>query len=120
MLRAQGERAARYLATMPPSIEGEGGDNALWDAALAVVRGFALGEAEGAALLLRDFNPRCRPPWDRAVVERKAREAATHSKHPEGYLRDVLARIADHPAKRLADLLPWNWMPIGTVKTEAA
>lgn len=30
---------------------------------------------------------------------------------PEGYLRDVLTRIADHPAKRLADLLPWNWTP---------
>lgn len=28
---------------------------------------------------------------------------------PEVYLRDVLTRIADHPAKRLADLLPWNW-----------
>ncbi len=27
------------------------------------------------------------------------------------YLRDVLTRIADHPARRLADLLPWNWMP---------
>jgi hypothetical protein len=30
---------------------------------------------------------------------------------PEGYLRDVLTRIADHPAKRLSDLLPWNWTP---------
>jgi len=28
---------------------------------------------------------------------------------PETYHRDVLTRIADHPAKRLADLLPWNW-----------
>ncbi len=26
----------------------------------------------------------------------------------EAYLRDVLTRIADHPAQSLADLLPWN------------
>ena len=29
---------------------------------------------------------------------------------PEAYLRDVLTRIADHPASRLADLLPWRWI----------
>lgn len=28
---------------------------------------------------------------------------------PQAWLADVLARIADHPASRLADLLPWNW-----------
>jgi transposase len=30
---------------------------------------------------------------------------------PQSWLEDVLRRIADHPARRLADLLPWNWQP---------
>jgi transposase len=28
---------------------------------------------------------------------------------PRAWLADVLRRIADHPASRLAELLPWNW-----------
>lgn len=28
---------------------------------------------------------------------------------PHAWLADVLARIADHPAAQLAELLPWNW-----------
>jgi transposase len=28
---------------------------------------------------------------------------------PRAWLADVLARIQDHPAKRIADLLPWSW-----------
>jgi transposase len=30
---------------------------------------------------------------------------------PQAWLADVLARIADHPASRLDELLPWNWRP---------
>jgi hypothetical protein len=29
---------------------------------------------------------------------------------PETHLRDILARIADHPIKRVVELLPWNIM----------
>jgi transposase len=28
---------------------------------------------------------------------------------PQAWLADVLARLPDHPAKRIHDLLPWNW-----------
>jgi transposase len=30
---------------------------------------------------------------------------------PQAWLADVLARIANHPAHRLGELLPWNWKP---------
>lgn len=30
---------------------------------------------------------------------------------PRAWLADVLGRINDHPAKRIDDLLPWNWQP---------
>jgi len=32
--------------------------------------------------------------------------------NPQLYLADVLTRIADHPARQIADLLPWNWQPV--------
>jgi transposase len=28
---------------------------------------------------------------------------------PQAWLADILTRLQDHPAKRIADLLPWNW-----------
>ena len=30
---------------------------------------------------------------------------------PEGWLADIIARIADHPVRRVVELLPWNYRP---------
>jgi transposase len=39
---------------------------------------------------------------------------------PQAWLADVLARIADHPLRRLDELLPWHWRKPATVHSAAA
>src|SRR3984893_16828896 len=38
---------------------------------------------------------------------------------PQAWLADVLARLQDHPARRIDELLPWNWTRAGPQKAAA-
>jgi transposase len=39
---------------------------------------------------------------------------------PQAWLADVLARLSDHPAKRIAELLPWSWAAARPTLAKAA
>ena len=38
---------------------------------------------------------------------------------PQTWLADVLARLPDHPAKRIHEMLPWNWRQQNTTAQAA-
>jgi transposase len=39
---------------------------------------------------------------------------------PQAWLADLLARLPDHPANKVADLLPWSWKASHQPKAAAA
>jgi hypothetical protein len=86
------ERAARYVAEMPPAISGAGGHAATFRVALALVRGFALPDDEALRLLVEQFNPRCQPPWSAWELRHKVRSAATRGRLPPGWLANAPGR----------------------------
>jgi hypothetical protein len=67
-------QARAYLAKVPPSVEGQGGDRHLFTAACLLVVDFALTR-EQALPLLEEYNRRSRPPWSTEELRHKLMEA---------------------------------------------
>ena len=100
------ERAARYLAKLPPSVQGAGGRSALFAAATALVKGFLLTD-QAALPILRTYNERAEPPWHDSDLLVKLQEAQKSTK-PSGYL--LKKRSATFPSAaitRQAAAPPW-------------
>ena len=49
-----------------------------------------------------------------AVIYTLIATAKLNDINPQAWLADVLRRIADHPASRLHELLPWHWKTLTT------
>lgn len=79
-------RASAYLARIEGAIEGQHGGTATFIAAQKIVRGFDLPELVAYDLMIREFNPRCRPPWKASDLRRKVHEADTKGTLARGSL----------------------------------
>jgi hypothetical protein len=77
------ERARRYLAAVPPAIEGCGGDAHTFALVCKLVRGFALDDATALALLT-EWNAGCVPPWSERELLAKIRNANAYGSEAIG------------------------------------
>lgn len=77
------ERAASYIATMPPAISGQGGQDALFSVACRLVHGFQLSVDRAVALIEADYNPRCEPEWSSREIRYKCEQALSVDTHRE-------------------------------------
>jgi len=88
------ERASRYLDRCPAAISGQGGHNATFRVACALVHGFGL-DASPALNALSQWNARCVPPWSESELRHKITSAmATASRKPRGWLLGHNGRLA--------------------------
>jgi RepB DNA-primase N-terminal domain len=78
-------RAKRYVAMVPPAVEGQHGDLHTFRVCCRLARGFALND-EQALHVLAEWNARCQPPWSEAELLDKLRRAARYGREPIGGL----------------------------------
>ena len=80
------ERAALWLAKVPPAVSGQNGHSTTYTAAVGLVHGFQLGYGD-AMTLLSEWNLSCQPPWSDKDLAHKLREASSRSHDkPAGHL----------------------------------
>jgi transposase len=53
--------------------------------------------------------------WRSLIVTAKMNDV-----DPQAWLADILARVAEHPAQKLDQLLPWNWQQLKEPVSQAA
>jgi transposase len=73
------------------------------DAAERALRGIAVGRHNWTFAGSDDGGRRA------AAIYTLIETAKLNDVDPRAWLSDVLARLQDHPAKQIDELLPWNW-----------
>jgi hypothetical protein len=83
-LTAVQRRARRYIAHIPPAVEGQGGDRLTYTVACRLVLGFGLS-VDQALPLLQEYGQRCQSAWGQAELLHKL-ERAGQEPGERGYL----------------------------------
>ncbi len=80
-------RAREYVRRMPAAISGQGGHQAAFAVARALVHGFAL-PLDKARVIMDEYNLRCSPPWKDCELNHKLQDAQklTRVALPVGHL----------------------------------
>lgn len=78
------QRAAAYLAKMPPAVQGQGGDRQTYTVACVLVQRFGMS-IEEALPVMREWNQQCSPPWSEDELRLKLTAAAQEA-GPRGSL----------------------------------
>ena len=77
------KRAAAYVAKMEPAIMFADGSGKLWNVARKLIKDFGLSRGEAESIILREYNPRCQPPWSKAEIDHKLDDAEkAHTANP--------------------------------------
>lgn len=88
-------QARRFLDTVEPAVEGEGGDRQTFTTIVNIIRGFDLDCPEGYALI-SEFNAhKCDPPWPNDEIKRKIDIARKDGQLPLGCLLRPRFRLTD-------------------------
>lgn len=88
--------AARLaLADLPGAIQGDGGDLQTLKAAL-MCRDFGLSPDQVYELLLKEYNPKCAPPWEPKALRDKVNNAFRYAKMSQG-VRSIATAFDEEP-----------------------
>ena len=89
------DRATAYLASAPPAIQGQGGDNHTYKVCAHVVNDLAVPRDDALPLLL-EWNKRCDPPWEERDIDRKITAAYIYAKRSYGHAYQSLNLIYNY------------------------